>query len=78
MHGGLGINSLSDQYLDKYGLPRSLQKAYCESLRRLKGIEVDITLPSHPDTIEKFFELADRETGDFRLFAGGHSTLYLY
>ncbi len=68
MPGGLGLNSLSNQYLDKIGLPRTLQKSFCESLRKLKEIEVDITLPSHPDILEQFFELADRKTCNFQLY----------
>jgi metallo-beta-lactamase class B len=68
MHGGLGLNSLSDEYLDRVGLPRSLQKSYCLNLRKLREREVDITLPSHPDILENFLELADRESGDFHPF----------
>lgn len=68
MHGGLGLNTLTDKYLDKMSLPRTLQRDYYESLNRLKGMEIDITLPSHPDILEKFLEFADRGTGNFLPF----------
>lgn len=68
MHGGLGLNTLSDKYLDRINLPRTLQNDYRDSLCRLKGMEIDITLPSHPGILDKFLELAEREKGDFQSF----------
>lgn len=64
LHGGPGLNTLTEEYLDKYGLPKSRRKDYIRSLNRLKEREVDITLGAHPhhaDTFEKLSAMtADR------------------
>ena len=46
MHGGLGANTLSRAFLDKYNLG-SLRKAFEEQLLRLMDEPVDITLCNH-------------------------------
>jgi metallo-beta-lactamase class B len=56
IHGGPGLNTLSAEYLEKYGLPMSRREDYMNSLRRLKEREVDIFIGAHPGqnrTLEK-------------------------
>lgn len=48
MHGGIGLITVTTQYLTDNALPMSLQQAYHDSLVRLSSLKVDITLGSHP------------------------------
>jgi len=48
IHGGLGLNTLSKEYLEKYRLPLSRQTDYMNSLQRLKERAVDIFIAAHP------------------------------
>ena len=50
MHGGLGFNTLQDDYFRWSGLPVKLRSDYYRSLKKLLDIPVDITLGSHPAT----------------------------
>ena len=55
-HGGPGLNTLTDEYLAKYGLPASRRQDYLASLQRLGKRHVDIFIGCHPgqsDTLEK-------------------------
>lgn len=47
MHGGLGINSLTDEYLDEYNLPYSLRDDFENNLMKMREEPVDIALGSH-------------------------------
>ncbi len=49
MHGGPGLNTLSDEYLAKNGLPMTRREAYMSSLDRLEKEEVDIFVGIHPN-----------------------------
>lgn len=49
IHGGPGINTLSDDYLRQYGLPAGRRLDYMRSLERLKRKQVDIFIGAHPD-----------------------------
>ena len=49
MHGGLGLNTLSDGFLRHTGLPVSLRGEYRRSMERLRALPVDIALGSHPE-----------------------------
>ena len=63
MHGGPGLNTLTDEYLERYGLPRSRRADYMKSLERLKGRTVDIHLGAHPgqnDTFGKRGRMTER------------------
>ena len=56
IHGGPGLNTLSEEYLKKYGLPMSRRTDYMRSLRRLQEREVDLFIGAHPgqnDTLAK-------------------------
>lgn len=51
IHGGVGLNTLSREFLEQNGLPLSLQKEFCESLRMMDRLHVDICLPSHTNQV---------------------------
>lgn len=56
LHGGMGINTLSKEYLEKYQLPYSLRDVFCNSMLRLNKEKVDIFLGNHMQhnhTLEK-------------------------
>jgi metallo-beta-lactamase class B len=56
MHGGPGLNTLSDDYLEKAGLPRSWRDDYWQSLQELKKQRADVFAGIHPgqsDTLER-------------------------
>ena len=54
MHGGIGLNTLTAEYSEKYGLGNTWREAYLASLRRLKGLEVDVVLGNHPKQTDTF------------------------
>ena len=47
LHGGMGINTLSREFLDKYSLPYSLREDFVRSMKRLNEERVDIFLGNH-------------------------------
>ena len=47
LHGGMGINTLSKEFLDKYNLPYSLRDDFRNSMLRLNEEKVDIFLGNH-------------------------------
>ena len=47
LHGGMGTNTLTREYLTRYGLPFSLRDDYIASMKRLAGEKVDIFLGNH-------------------------------
>jgi len=48
IHGGPGINTLTREYLEGYGLPFSRRADYMSSLERLKERSVGIFIGAHP------------------------------
>ena len=48
LHGGVGTNTMTDTYYQKFGEDRSLRKRFIEDCDRLKSIHVDITISGHP------------------------------
>jgi metallo-beta-lactamase class B len=48
MHGGVGLNTLSDEFLAKSGLPVSARDDYLAAMLKVRQIPVEITLGSHP------------------------------
>lgn len=48
MHGGLGLNTMRKDYLKENDLPLDLQEKYLDSMHRMKNIDVDVCIPSHP------------------------------
>ncbi len=56
LHGGMGINTLSAEFLNKYHLPFSLRDDFRNSMLRLNEQQVDIFLGNHAQhnhTLEK-------------------------
>ncbi len=48
IHGGPGINTLTDQYMEEHGLPATRRTDYLSSLARLRERPVDIFIGAHP------------------------------
>lgn len=48
MHGGVGLNTLTDEFLAQYGLSPSTRDEYLASMMKVRDLPVDITLGSHP------------------------------
>jgi metallo-beta-lactamase class B len=48
IHGGVGVNTLSDDFIQEYNLPFSTRRDYMNSMLKVKDLPVDITLGSHP------------------------------
>ena len=68
LHGGMGINTLSKDFLDKYSLPYTLRDDFKKSMLRLNEEKVDIFLGNHMqhnDTLGKAKRVADGETDAF-------------
>lgn len=68
LHGGMGTNSLTKEFLNKYHLPLSLREDYQASMRRLSKERVDIFLGNHMGhnhTEEKYERLL---SGDAKAF----------
>lgn len=51
LHGGLGMNTLSREYLDRYGLPYTLRTDFEKATNRLAEEHVDIPLGNHADQV---------------------------
>ncbi|WP_304620870.1 MBL fold metallo-hydrolase [Paracoccus sediminilitoris] len=51
MHGGVGLNTMTDEALAVSGQPRSIRDDFLRSLLSLREIPVDITLGSHPKQV---------------------------
>lgn len=68
LHGGMGINTLSNQYLNQYGLPNSLRDAFRSAMLHLSEISVDIFLGNHAEhnhTAEKILRVQSGEKEAF-------------
>ncbi|MEE3487733.1 MAG: MBL fold metallo-hydrolase [Bulleidia sp.] len=48
IHGGVGTNSMSDEYLAKWHLDPTLRQQFIDGCEAMKSEHVDITIPSHP------------------------------
>jgi metallo-beta-lactamase class B len=60
MHGGPGLNTLSDEYLAKNGLPVERRNTYLRSLERLREEKIDIFVGIHPNQSGILEKLAER------------------
>lgn len=67
IHGGTGLNTLTDEYLAKYGLSHEYRRLYLASVQRLKAWTVDIHLGSHP-SISDILAKRDRMDGGVNPF----------
>ena len=61
MHGGIGLNTLQREYLEKYHLGNRWREWYGESLSRLERESVDILLGNHPGQNRTFEKYAARQ-----------------
>ena len=48
LHGGVGLNTLGDEFLRESGLPVSARDDYLAAMLKVRQIPVEITLGSHP------------------------------
>ena len=48
LHGGVGPNTMTDEYFEKFGLDKGLRQRFIEDCDKLKAVHVDISIPSHP------------------------------
>lgn len=48
IHGGVGPNTMNDDYYEKFGEDKSLRRRFIEDCKAMKSIHVDISVPSHP------------------------------
>lgn len=48
MHGGVGMNSMQLDWLNKYSLPLSLRDDFAKGIKRLRTEKVDLVLGNHP------------------------------
>lgn len=56
MHGGIGVNSMTKEFLNQYGLSFDCRENFRKGLQMLKSEHVDLVLGNHPqqnDTEEK-------------------------
>lgn len=60
MHGGIGINTLSREYAQKYNLGETWRENFVNSIAGLKGLEVDVVLGNHPKQTDTFGKLERR------------------
>lgn len=67
MHGGVGVNTLSDDFLADHHLPVSLRQDYLNSMLKVRELQVDITLGSHPGQVG-MLEKATRITPSYNPF----------
>ncbi|CAM5384671.1 hypothetical protein FALB51S_01942 [Frigidibacter albus] len=51
MHGGVGLNTMTDEALAASGQPASIRGDFLRSLLALRQIPVEITLGSHPKQV---------------------------
>jgi len=68
LHGGMGINTLSGEFLTRYNLPFSLRDDFRNSMKRLQEETVDIFLGNHMqhnDTLGKAGRIKNGEIDAF-------------
>lgn len=67
MHGGVGLNTMNAEYLNKVHLPLSLQQDFLRGCEEMKREHVDICTPSHPSH-SNMLEIAPEDHMDYRPF----------
>ncbi len=68
MHGGVGTNSMKDDFLQQYQLSSDCRQKFLEGIERLKKEHVDIFIGNHVwnnDTLGKYERLAAGEKDAF-------------
>lgn len=64
MHGGVGLNSMTREFLESYSMPLSIRDEFRAGLHSLSNAHVDIVLGNHPEqssTAEKLEKLGNGE-----------------
>jgi len=72
LHGGPGLNTLTDQYMRQEGIPLSRRRDYLASLGRLRERTVDVHIGAHPAQTRTLEKHAQR-TGDVNPFVDPES-----
>ncbi|TMV89278.1 MBL fold metallo-hydrolase [Thioclava sp. BHET1] len=67
IHGGVGLNTLTDDFLTEHGFSASTRSDYLDTMQRLRNLHVDITLGSHPAQVG-MMEKVPQITKDFNPF----------
>lgn len=67
MHGGVGLNTMNTEYLNKVHLPLSLQQDFLRGCEEMKKEHVDICTPSHPSH-SNMLEIAPADHMDYKPF----------
>lgn len=65
MHGGTGTNTLTSDFLRRYGLSFDCRRKYKESVDKLRNERVDLVLGNHPeqsDTLGKMIRILNGDT----------------
>jgi len=68
LHGGMGVNTLCREFLDKYHLPYTLREDFVRSMHRLNEESVDIFLGNHMQHNDTAGKSARVRAGDTRAF----------
>ena len=67
MHGGIGLNTLDDESLEESGWPVSIREDFLNSLLKLREMDIDIALGSHPNQVH-MLEKVGQITATFNPF----------
>lgn len=68
LHGGMGINTMCRQFLDKYGLSYDCREKFIAAMDRLKNEKVDIFLGNHMQHNDTKGKAARISEGEFDAF----------
>lgn len=64
LHGGVGLNTLTDDFFAESGLPRSARDDYLAAMLRVRQLPVDVTLGSHPGQVGMLPKVANIRPGN--------------
>lgn len=59
LHGGVGLNTLTDAFFEETGLPVTARDDYLSAMLRVRQMPVDITLGSHPGQVGMIEKIAE-------------------
>ncbi len=68
MHGGVGVNSMQRDFLERYGLSFHCRDEFLEGLERVRSEPVDIFLGNHVGNNDEQARFARLAAGDARAF----------
>ena len=67
VHGGLGLNGLTQAELKEKRLPSNMALRYLHSLEEIQNLDIDVFLPLH-NAYYDIFALAEEDNGDHSVF----------